>query len=61
VPGVSIPGITLQMVIALAWTYRQERTIFAARAAHPAQAAGKVFVPRDAAKKAGQFSKPARD
>ena len=40
-PAVSIPEITLQMVIALAWTYRQDRTIFAARAAHPAQAAGR--------------------
>ncbi len=41
-PVVSIPEITLQMVIALAWTCRQDRTIITARAAHPDQASTRL-------------------
>ncbi|MBK5207788.1 MAG: ATP-dependent helicase, partial [Polaromonas sp.] len=37
------------------------RPDFANRKPGFARPAGKVFVPRDAAKKAGKFSKPARD
>jgi hypothetical protein len=37
------------------------RPDFANRKPGFAKPAGKVFVPRDAAKKAGKFSKPARD